>query len=97
MKHFILFALTLGFALTCSAAHGSGESAVVPPNSGRVPCLSGWLEIHGVGCYLFSTSSSRSWEQAVTDCQNMGGHLVEIETEDENDELKVAASFFGEL
>ena len=48
------------------------------------PCLSGWTNL-STGCYRLLKASSH--QEATTNCNNEGGYLVEINSQDEQDEL----------
>ncbi|TRY71512.1 hypothetical protein TCAL_06101 [Tigriopus californicus] len=62
----------------------------------RSECQPGWIELPGYGCYLFDLNWSLDWLQAARNCQKLGGHLVEIETQDEQNGLTSIARIIGE-
>ncbi|XP_062587349.1 perlucin-like [Saccostrea cucullata] len=50
-------------------------------------CPSGWI-VHGGSCYAFIDSEPDGWIEAMFYCSTVGAHLVEIESETENNFLK---------
>ena len=48
-----------------------------------VPCPSGWEDFDDY-CYLVS-SSFKSWSEALTYCRSLGGELVKINSQEENE------------
>ncbi|XP_053389911.1 lithostathine-1-like isoform X2 [Mercenaria mercenaria] len=51
-------------------------------------CPAGWILYNTTGsCYLFNTTAAVTWEEARAICNEIGGYLVEIDTEAENNFL----------
>ena len=58
------------------------------------PVSNGWQEVVGIGCYLLDTSFFADWMACAAECQVQGGHLVEIETQAEQDALLELTSVY---
>ncbi|XP_060570423.1 perlucin-like protein [Ruditapes philippinarum] len=56
-------------------------------------CPNGW-STHNSACYLFS-HDTEDWANAVTLCQILGGHLVEIEDDIENQYIVAQAKLYN--
>ena len=56
-----------------------------------IPCPSSWYDsgLSGLGCLLFHTSTTLTWEGANSFCQAKGGALVEVWTEDQHEALRM--------
>lgn len=65
-----------------SSCHAARQSKI-PFFSFPVPCPSGWEDFEDY-CYLVS-SSYKSWSQALTHCRSLGGELVKINSQEENE------------
>ena len=68
-----------------------GQPSPGYPLSSTIPCPSSWYDsgLLGLGCLLFHTSSAFSWEGANNFCQEEGGALVEVWTEDQHTALRM--------
>ncbi|XP_022111970.1 asialoglycoprotein receptor 2-like [Acanthaster planci] len=68
--------------------HRNLKSAIIIVTTGFIVgncaiCTLGWLK-HGSSCYKFA-SDKMTWENGSTYCQDLGGMLLVIESEEEND------------
>ena len=50
----------------------------------RLGCPQGWV-LHGNSCYHVIDTPTLNWSDARTTCQNLGGDLAIIRSQDEND------------
>ncbi|CAC5368631.1 CLEC12B [Mytilus coruscus] len=64
-----------------------GEKGSPGESAFTVRCGSGWEQLMN-SCYYFQFQSKKTWNDAKSDCQNMGGFLVKIDNAFENWFLK---------
>ena len=77
------------FALVLSLACMASASPAQVGDVEKTSCRVGWVELPGYGCYLLNTAAGYiNWHEASYACQQQGGHLVEIETQEEQNGLR---------
>ena len=84
-------------ALLTSLAPVLATVSLQPAGSAR--CPTGWIDGHfadDMGCLLFNTTKSYTWDDATNYCNSLNASLVEIKTEEQHEFLIMELEVFAD-